>query len=203
LDEDGRLVNAAGYLIDEKGNIINKQGKIVFHFWEVLFNEPPKLFTFTEFSLDWIKGSLDRDVTQNPFHDDEYDLKGRRINTLGYLIDENDCIVDQHGKPVFKNDLLSKMYGMESQIPEVFRSGQLKKPAAVNSIANFSWTGANQISGNKSKNLNSDLTNNASFENTALPSDSRLAPSEKTPRLKLTKRSTTFSDSGRLSKNVS
>ena len=115
-------------MVDDKGNIVNKDGKVIFHFWEVLYNEPPKIFSFTEFSLEWIKGTLDRDVTKNPFHDDEFDLGGRRINTLGYLIDRNDSIVDQHGKHVFKNDLLSNMYGMESQIPEIFRSNKIKQP---------------------------------------------------------------------------
>ncbi len=63
IDEDGKLVNAVGYLIDEKGNIVDKKGYIKFNFWEILFNEPPKIFSFTEFSLNWIKGALDRDVT--------------------------------------------------------------------------------------------------------------------------------------------
>lgn len=90
-DMKGHLVNSAGYLIDEQGNIVskgkNKVGKVMFNFWEIMFNEPPKIFKFTEFDLKWIKGTLDRDVTKNPRHDDDYDLKGRLINSLGYLID--------------------------------------------------------------------------------------------------------------------
>ena len=70
----GRPVNAAGYLIDGKGNIINTKGTIMFKFWEIFYQEPPKIFNFTQFSLSWIKGDLDRDVTKNPRHDDEYDL---------------------------------------------------------------------------------------------------------------------------------
>ena len=88
VDLDGNRVNAAGYLIDEHGNIVTKKGKIAYHFWEILFQEPPKIFKFTEFSLEWIKGRMDRDVTKNPKHDDEFDLDGKRINSLGYLIDE-------------------------------------------------------------------------------------------------------------------
>jgi hypothetical protein len=96
VDEDGRPVNASGYLIDEhgKGNIVDTNGKLFFNFWEIFFNEPPKIFSFTEFSFDWIKGALDRDVTQNPNHDDEVDDLGRKINTLGYLIDDKENIVD-------------------------------------------------------------------------------------------------------------
>lgn len=66
----------------------------MFKFWEVFYQEPPKIFNFTQFSLSWIKGDLDRDVTKNPRHDDEYDLQGRMINTLGYLIDTEGNIVD-------------------------------------------------------------------------------------------------------------
>ena len=94
VDMRGRLVNASGYLIDEKGNIVTEKGRVVFNFWEILFQEPPKLFEFTEFDIGWIKGTLDRDVTKNPLHDDEYDLEGRKINTMGYLTDINDNVID-------------------------------------------------------------------------------------------------------------
>ena len=33
-------------------------------------------------------------MTQNPMHNDEFDLKGRRINSLGYLINKDESIVD-------------------------------------------------------------------------------------------------------------
>lgn len=59
-----------------------------------MFQEPPKIFDFTEFDIKWIMGSLDRDVTKNPRHDDAFDLNGRMINTLGYLIDAAGNIVD-------------------------------------------------------------------------------------------------------------
>jgi hypothetical protein len=61
--------------------------------------------------LNWIKGALDRDVTLNPLHNDEFDLMGRRINTLGYLINKEESIVDQHGKEVFKNEILTQYCG--------------------------------------------------------------------------------------------
>lgn len=98
IDMKGRHVNATGYLIDNHGNIIkywnkkkdSKKGDhthIMFNFWEIMFQEPPKIFKFTEFDINWIKGNLKHDVTKNPKHDDEYDLEGRMINTMGYLID--------------------------------------------------------------------------------------------------------------------
>lgn len=107
VDMRGRLVNAAGYLIDEKGNIINAKGKIMFNFWEIMFQEPPKLFQFTEWDMRWIQGRLDRDVTKNPRHDDEYDLEGRPINTMGYLVDRAGNVIDQNGKVVFRKEILS------------------------------------------------------------------------------------------------
>ena len=86
-DLKGRKVNIKGYLIDEDGSIINKNGDIIWRKHELMDDEPMKIFEFTEFSLNWIRGHLDRDITQNPKHDDEVDLDGRLINTMGYLID--------------------------------------------------------------------------------------------------------------------
>jgi hypothetical protein len=107
----GRLVNASGYLIDKKGNIVN----------------------FTEFDINWIKGSLDRDITKNPRHDDEYDLDGKMINSLGYLVDVKGNIIDQYGKLVFRKDILNNAYGQDARIPVVFTKGLLLKPASEDS----------------------------------------------------------------------
>lgn len=98
VDILGRKVSGKGYLIDDAYNIVkyDEQGnaKIMFKFWEVLHQEPPKFFDFTEWDIRWIKGRLGHDVTKNPAHDDEFDLDGRRINTLGYLIAANGNIVN-------------------------------------------------------------------------------------------------------------
>lgn len=136
VDMRGRLVNATGYLIDEAGNIVkyDTEGKrkIMFNFWEILYQEPPKIFKFTEFNIQWIKGRLDRDVTQNPKHDDEFDLDGRLINSLGYLIDVNGNIVDQHDKVVFRREILSNAYGQDARIPAVFtKKDLLLKPIGI------------------------------------------------------------------------
>ena len=131
VDMLGRLVNATGYLIDEAGNIVKYvdggQRKIMFHFWEIMYQEPPKLFEFTEFDIRWIQGNLNHDVTQNPRHDDEFDLDGRLINTMGYLIDTQGNIVDQHDKLVFRKEILTNAYGQDARIPAVFtKKGLLK-----------------------------------------------------------------------------
>ena len=70
VDNFNRKVNSKGYLIDDKGNIINNDDEVIFKAHELMFGEPPKIFCFTEFSLNWIMGHLGRDVTQNPRHDD-------------------------------------------------------------------------------------------------------------------------------------
>lgn len=62
-DKRGRKVNSKGYLVDKRGNVINKKDIIIFKSHELMFNEPPKIFKFTEFSINWIKGLMDRDVT--------------------------------------------------------------------------------------------------------------------------------------------
>jgi hypothetical protein len=119
-----RKVNSKGYLLDKPGNIIDKSGKIIWRSHELMYNEPMKIFPFTEFSINWIMGNLDRDVTLNPKHDDEFDLGGRQINTMGYLIDHLDNVIDSFGGNVlFKRDILSSKWGMEAEIPYVFRSG--------------------------------------------------------------------------------
>ena len=124
-----RKVNTTGYLLDDRGNIIDKQGNIIWRSHELMYNEPPKIFAFTEFSINWIKGRLDKDVTLNPRHDDKYDLDGRLINTLGYLIDADENIVDTwNGNVVFKKEVLEQRFGQEAEIPIVYRSGRLKQP---------------------------------------------------------------------------
>lgn len=111
------------------GNIINKKSEIIFNFWELLYQEPPKIFEFTEFSIKWIKGRTPYDVTENPRHDDEIDLDGRKINTMGYLIDEGENIVDQFGKIVFRKAILNERYGQDAQVPDVFlKKGLIRKP---------------------------------------------------------------------------
>jgi hypothetical protein len=108
VDNLGRPVNANGYLIDKIGNIINTKGEPVFMFWELIQLEPTKLFTFTEWTIDWIKGNYSptRVLGFNPKEDYLYDDDQRMINTNGYLIDRGENIIDYYGRIVFKNDLL-------------------------------------------------------------------------------------------------
>lgn len=122
-------MNSKGYLLDERGNIIDKAGEIIWRSHELMYNEPPKIFPFTEFSLNWIRGHLDRDVTQNPRHDDEFDLDGHRINAMGYRTDHLENVVDVFsGNILFTKEVLQEKFGQESEIPYIFRSGKLRVP---------------------------------------------------------------------------
>jgi len=128
-DGQQRRVNSTGYLLDERGNIIDKQGNLIWRSHELMYNEPPKIFPFTEFSMNWIRGNMDRDVTQNPKHDDHFDLDGHRINTMGYLIDDNENIVDVfRGAVLFSKMVLEARFGQEAEVPYIFRSGKLMQP---------------------------------------------------------------------------
>lgn len=85
-----------------------------------------KIFDFTEFSINWIKGKLDHDVTQNPQHDDHFDLDGRPINKMGYLIDGLGNVIDTfQGNILFPREILERKYGQNAEIPYIFRSGKL------------------------------------------------------------------------------
>ena len=148
VDNLGRRVNAAGYLIDKDANVINKKGKIMFFFWELLYQEPPKIFEFTKFSMQWIRGRMNKDVTQNPRHNDEFDMDGRKINTMGYLIDDRGNIVDKHGKEVFKVAILSEAFGQDAQIPLIFRSGKLQQPDDSDDEDDMQWRYQNVLPSN-------------------------------------------------------
>ena len=53
-DALGHKVNPKGYLLDRFGNIINKNKEIIWRSHELMYNEPPKIFAFTQFSTLWI-----------------------------------------------------------------------------------------------------------------------------------------------------
>lgn len=45
----------------------------------------------------------------------EYDLDGNRVNTLGYLVDNSDNVIDVFSKNMlFKKDILEDRYGQEA-----------------------------------------------------------------------------------------
>jgi hypothetical protein len=103
VDKLDREVNSKGYLIDSEGNIISKNKELIWNLNELYDDEPPKIFEFTEFSIDWILGKVNEDLRINPDKNIKYDKENRKINQLGYLIDENGNIIDTyHGKILFK-----------------------------------------------------------------------------------------------------
>ena len=53
-------------------------------------------------------------------------MDGHRINTMGYLIDDKENVVDVfRGAILFRRDILESKYGQEAEIPYIFRSGKL------------------------------------------------------------------------------
>ena len=92
--------------------------------------EPPKLFKFTEWSVDWVKGRFDprRILGFAPGKDNIFDLDGKMINIEGYLIDKGENVIDKYGRIVFKTDLLTESSGQDAKIPAVFTMGILSPP---------------------------------------------------------------------------
>lgn len=102
----------------------------MWHFWELIHQEPPKLFPFTQWSLEWIRGDVDfsQKINFQKDQDDVYDRAGRLINVEGYLIDKSENIIDQYGRVVFSKDLLSYCRGQDARIPRVFTLGVFLEP---------------------------------------------------------------------------
>lgn len=75
-----RQVNQKGYLIDEQGNIISKSKDLIWRKNEIIDDEPPKFFDFSEFSINWILGKVNDDFRINPAKNLMSDLKNRKIN---------------------------------------------------------------------------------------------------------------------------
>jgi hypothetical protein len=69
-DKKKRRVNAKGYLIDRRGNIVNDKEEVMFRYWELLFQEPPKIFDFLAWDISWILGRTLHDVSKNKRHND-------------------------------------------------------------------------------------------------------------------------------------
>ena len=66
-DAKGKAVNKRGYLIDKKGNIIDKEGKKIWNKEHLTKDgEPPKIFPFTKFNTDRIRGNFDTNGRGQP-----------------------------------------------------------------------------------------------------------------------------------------
>ena len=56
-------------------------------------------------------------------------LEGQKINSMGYLVDSKDNVIDRWSKNIlFQKDILEDRFGQEAEIPAIFRSGKLRRP---------------------------------------------------------------------------
>ena len=49
-------MNEKGYLVDKEGNVVDKTGKVVFESKYLNDGEIPKLFPFSKFNIEEVKG---------------------------------------------------------------------------------------------------------------------------------------------------
>ena len=135
VDKRGKPVNGKGYLIDGlAGNIVSQDGILLFEKQELSPDgEFPKIFPFTKFNIDEIRGDLEKDENGKikVIHENEkgeiLDNRKRRVNAKGYLIDNEGNILDQRGNRVFDWDLIDD----SGEIPKVFRIGLLRSDSTT------------------------------------------------------------------------
>lgn len=140
-----RRVNTHGYLIDEAGNVIEKDGRIIFLKKHLINEEIPKIFPFSKFNIKTILSDFELDPLGAPIlnkHKDGSftDLRDRKVNQKGYLVDQNGNIINDRGLVVFTTDQLDQ----EGDIPKVYRTGLLKSNTASSLSRLMSAMGKNQ-----------------------------------------------------------
>ena len=87
--------------------------------------EPPKIFHFSEFDIDRVRGDYDVDYNGSPkltrtAAPNQYkDRRGNLVNQHGYLIDHDNNIIDENGDRVFSKHALTE----DGNIPKVYRDG--------------------------------------------------------------------------------
>jgi hypothetical protein len=91
---------------------------------------------------------------------------------MGYLINNDEAIIDQHGKEVFKADILTKMYGQDAQIPEVFRNGKLRRPLNWSNVKDKAWHIPKVLDFSNYKPMHSEESK-VSIDNTAYRTESQ------------------------------
>ena len=94
VDKNSHLVNSKGYLTDEKGNVINKEGKVIFEYKHLSKDdEIPKLFPYSKFNVDSIKGTFEVDKDGHPIL--QRDERGRLVDDMGRLVNEHGYLIDE------------------------------------------------------------------------------------------------------------
>lgn len=98
-------------MIDEAGNVIEKDGRIIFLKKHLINEEIPKIFPFSKFNIKTILSDFELDPLGAPIlnkHKDGSftDLRDRKVNQKGYLVDQNGNIINDRGLVVFTTDQL-------------------------------------------------------------------------------------------------
>lgn len=139
FDKNGKEINKRGFLVDRNGNIINKKGKKIFDKSELnKHGDIPKLFQFTQFEEEAIKGHFCLDTEGMPILEGSsslpkgvfYDDSGEMVNKLGFLVDLAGNVLDEKGNVVFAKSLLTDGY---KNIPTVFIPNS-KPPAGTATV---------------------------------------------------------------------
>ena len=107
LDNQDRKINNLGYLINDSNDIINQRGQIVFKVSEQdQFGGIPLRFDKDKYNFNPcdILGNFDNTttLTKDLVADNEFDLNGRKVNSFGYLIDDEGNIINRRGRRILE-----------------------------------------------------------------------------------------------------
>ena len=109
-------------MIDAKGNIIDSNGKQLWRKEHLKNGEFPKIFPFSKFNVQPVRGDLkldSRGSVQPP--SSGKDAQDRPVNKSGYLCDASGNVIDTRGRLMFEKVVLEA----NGQLPPVFLDGTL------------------------------------------------------------------------------
>ena len=123
VDKRRSKVSSRGYRVDSEGNIIDIHGRKKFDKQQVTADgDLPKLFNYNGRRFDIVDtlGQVEKDalgniIPQTDQNGDLVDIKGRKINSRGYLINEFGNIIDNDGREIFE-----QKHVMNDEIPKIF-----------------------------------------------------------------------------------
>lgn len=122
VDTTGRKVNEKGYLVDASGNVIDCNGKLLWRVEHLKNGEFPKIFPFSKFNVQRVRGDLDFDARGHPLSTTSgKDCQGRPVNKCGYLVDASGNVIDSRSRLMFEKVVLTA----DGELPPVFLNNVL------------------------------------------------------------------------------